>query len=205
MSKVTKVIDSFYNSNLGKKLANPKATVATAALIATVSNVSKDAVNCAYYTVQSLNNERIPEDQRKFVAALDLANGIMNVGVQIAMAFGLSDIITSVFDNKIAKARYYRADDKIIEEEFSKLTAEMKSKLSKEDFAKYFKKRVNNRTKASRLGFTVLFVNIAMQILTKRIITPLFATPMASYFKKGFEQAEAEKKSKEEHKLQASA
>ena len=105
MSKVTRVIDSFYNSWVGKKLANPKATVATAALIATVSNVSKDAVNCAYYTIQSLNNERIPEDQRKFVAALDLSNGIMNVGIQILMAFGLSDLITSIFDNKIAKLK----------------------------------------------------------------------------------------------------
>ena len=205
MSKVTKVIDSFYNSNIGKKLANPKATVATAALIATVSNVSKDAVNCAYYTVQSLNNERIPEDQRKFVAALDLANGIMNVGIQILTAFGLSDLITSFFDNKIAKARYFRADDKIIEEEFSKLTTEMKSKLPKEEFAKGYKKLVSNRTKISRTGFTVLAVNIMMQILTKRIITPLFATPMASYFKEGFEKAEAEKKAKEEHKVKVNA
>ena len=111
MSKVTKVIDSFYNSNIGKKLANPKATVATAAMIATVSNVSKDAVNCAYYTIQSLNNERIPEDQRKFVAALDLSNGIMNVGVQVLTAFGLSELITSIFDNKIAKTKYFKADD----------------------------------------------------------------------------------------------
>lgn len=205
MSKVTKVIDSFYNSNLGKKLANPKATVATAALIATVSNVSKDAVNCAYYTVQSLNNERIPEDQRKFVAALDLANGIMNVGVQIAMAFGLSDLITSVFDNKIAKAKYFKADENIIKEKFEGLTEELKAKTTKEEFAKGYKKLVSNRTKAARLGFTVLAVNIAMQILTKRIITPLFATPMASYFKEGFEKAEAESKAKKEHKVEVSA
>ena len=197
MSKVTKVIDSFYNSNIGKKLANPKATVATAAMIATVSNVSKDAVNCAYYTLQSLNNERIPEDQRKFVAALDLSNGIMNVGIQVLMAFGLSEWIASIFDNKIAKTKYFKADDDTIKQKFDSLTEELKKKTTKEEFAKGYKKLAENRAKVAKLGFTVLTVNIAMQILTKRIITPLFATPMASYFKEKFENAEAKKKEKE--------
>ena len=140
MSRVTKVIDSFYNSNIGKKLANPKATVATAALIATVSNVSKDAVNCAYYTVQSLNNERIPEDQRKFVAALDLSNGIMNVGVQIAMAFGLSTWVESVFDNKLAKSKDLSLKEEVIKEKVKNLPEELK-KLTNENktWFKYFK------------------------------------------------------------------
>ncbi len=205
MSKVTKVINSFYNSNIGKKLANPKATVATAALIATVSNVSKDAVNCAYYTLQSLNNERIPEDQRKFVAALDLANGIMNVGVQIAMAFGLSAWVESVFDNKIAKSKDFSLKEDVIKEKFAKLPEELKKKTTEAQFMKDYVQKMEGRIKLSKTGFTVLFVNIAMQILTKRIITPLFATPMASYFKKGFEQAEAEKKAKKEHNLQTNA
>ncbi len=205
MSKVTKVINSFYNSNIGKKLANPKATVATAALIATVSNVSKDAVNCAYYTLQSLNNERIPEDQRKFVAALDLANGIMNVGVQIAMAFGLSAWVESVFDNKIAKSKDFSLKEDVIKEKFAKLPEELKKKTTEAQFMKDYVQKMEGRIKLAKTGFTVLFVNIAMQILTKRIITPLFATPMASYFKKGFEQAEAEKKAKKEHNLQTNA
>ena len=205
MSKVTKVIDSFYNSNIGKKLANPKATVATAALIATVSNVSKDAVNCAYYTIQSLNNERIPEDQRKFVAALDLSNGIMNVGIQILMAFGLSELVTSIFDNKIAKSKDYSLKEDVIKEKFNKLPDELKKLTTESQFVKDYTKKMKPRIGLARTGFTVLFVNIAMQILTKRIITPLFATPMASYFKRGFEQAEAEKKAKSEHQLQTDA
>lgn len=205
MSKVMKVIDSLYNTNIGKKLANPKATVATAALIATVSNVSKDAVNCAYYTIQSLNNERIPEDQRKFVAALDLANGIMNVGVQVATAFGLSKWVESIFDDKFAKSKDFSTKEDVIKEKFKKLPEELKKLTSEKEFIKKETSRVVGRTNLARTGFTVLFVNIAMQILTKRIITPLFATPMASYFKRGFEKAEAEKKAKEEHKLTAAA
>ena len=201
MTKVTKVIDSFYNSNVGRKLANPAATAATAALIATVSNVSKDAVNCAYYTYQSLNNERIPESQRKFVAALDLSNGILNVGIQILMAFDISDMIIKLFDDKIAKHKDFLINDNIIEEKFNKLSQELKAKTSKDEFAKEYKKLIEGsegRLKLARTGFTVLAVNIAMQILTKRIITPLIATPMASGFKRKFEQKEAEKNGQKE-------
>lgn len=205
MSKVMKVIDSFYNTGMGKALANPKATVATAALIATVSNVSKDAVNCAYYTIQSLNNERIPEDQRKFVAALDLANGIMNVGVQVAMAFGLSKWVESIFDDKFAKSKDFSLDENVIREKYRNMPIELKKKTTEAQFIKDYIPKMKGRVGLARTGFTVLFVNIAMQILTKRIITPLFATPMASYFKRGFEKAEAEKKAKEEHKLTAAA
>lgn len=203
MSKVTKVIDAFYNSNIGKKLANPKATVVTAALIATVSNVSKDAVNCAYYTVQSLNNERIPEDQRKFVAALDLSNGIMNVGVQLATAFGLSAWVESIFDNKFAKTKDFSLKPEVLKEKFNSLPEELKVLTTEEEFIKKYTKKMEGRIKLAKTGFTVLCVNIAMQILTKRIITPLFATPLASVFKEKFEQAEANKK--QEHKLKTNA
>ena len=200
MTKVSKIIDSLYNSKIGEKLANPRATVATAAAIATVSNVSKDAVNCAYYTIQSLNNERIPEDQRKFVAALDLSNGILNVAIQILMSFGIANMITGLFDDKIAKSKVFSTKPEYIQEQFAKLPQELQKKTNLEEFAKEFTKRQKFNKGAARLGFTVLTVNIAMQILTKRIITPLIATPMASVFKKKFEEAEEKKNEQEQNK-----
>jgi len=206
MSKIAKVIGAFYSSDIGKKLANPKATVATAAMIATVSNVSKDAVNCAYYTIQSLNNERIPEDQRKFVAALDLSNGIMNVGVQLILSLGIAQAITSAFDKKIAKLKEFSTDEKVIKEAYESLSKELKNKATYEEFQKLYKHKVKGTTAATRLGFTILAVNIAMQIVTKRIITPLFATPMASVFKEQFEKAEEKKKQQQkEQKINKTA
>lgn len=193
MSGITKIINSFYNSNIGKKLANPAATAATATAIAAVSNVSKDAVNCAYYTIQSLNNERIPEDQRKFVAALDLSNGILNVFLQIAMAFGLTSGITAIFDNTFAKTKPFSTSEPFLKERYNALAKDLKASTTYENFAKGVKPILENRCKAARLGFSVLFANIAMQILTKRIITPLIATPMASGFKRKFEESEAKK------------
>ena len=71
------LIERFSSTRVGKFFGNPAANAAVA--IATVSNVTKDGVNCAYYVTQSLHNERIPEDQRKFVAGLDLANGILKL------------------------------------------------------------------------------------------------------------------------------
>ena len=196
MSKVTNIVDSFYSGKIGNKLANPAATAATAAAIATVSNVSKDAVNCAYYTIQSLNNDRIPESQRKFVGALDLSNGIINVLVQILMAFGIGNAITSIFDRTIAKTKPFSTAEPYMKKRFDALPQELKSTTTYENFVKGIKPKIEKNAKYARLGFTVLTVNIAMQILTKRIITPLIATPLASVFKKIFEDADAKKAQK---------
>ena len=193
MTMITKVIDSFYNGKMGKALANPKATAATAAIIATVSNVSKDAVNCAYYTTQSLNNERIPEEQRKFVAALDLSNGLLNVILQVVTSFGLANAITSIFDKIADKSKDFSVDEGVIKEKFNSLSKELKEKTNWEQFSKEYPQHIKARRNMARTGFTVLAVNIAMQILTKRILTPLIATPLATVFKNKFEEAEQKK------------
>ncbi len=125
--------------------------------------------------------------------------------IQILTAFGLSELVTSIFDNKIAKTKDFSTKEDVIKEKFKKLPEELKKLTSEKEFIKKEISRIVGRTNLARTGFTVLFVNIAMQILTKRIITPLVATPMASYFKEGFEKAEAEKKAKEEHKLKTNA
>lgn len=54
-----------------------------AAKVMVYSLVSKDFVNCAIYTYQSANNEKIPKEKRSFVASLDLINGILNVTGQL--------------------------------------------------------------------------------------------------------------------------
>lgn len=58
-----------------------------AAKMMVLSFITKDAVNCGLYTYQSATNEKIPEDKRGFVAALDFFNGILNVGGQMLSAW----------------------------------------------------------------------------------------------------------------------
>ena len=97
-----------FNSKPIKFLTNPKAAGA-AVMIATISNVTKDGVNCAYYVTQSLNNERIPEDQRKFVAGMDLANGILNVVLQSFIGTKIGGWAEKFFDKNMAP-KYFSED-----------------------------------------------------------------------------------------------
>ena len=175
------LIERFSSTRVGKFFGNPAANAAVA--IATVSNVTKDGVNCAYYVTQSLHNERIPEDQRKFVAGLDLANGILNVFLQLGISTALANTITATFDEKIAP----------------KFFTEAKYKEIYTDWATKFKpgellKKVNAEKAFARTGFCLLGTLMLMQVITKRIIVPLIATPLASIFKKGFEKKDADDK-----------
>lgn len=87
-SGINKVIESkWISKQLEQGLKDPAGT---AAKIMVISFITKDAVNCAMYTTQSLNNKKIPEDKRGFVAALDLIQGFINVGGQM-VAFYLLD------------------------------------------------------------------------------------------------------------------
>ena len=56
------------------------------------SVVAKDAVGCAMYVYQSLHNEKIPENRRGFVAALDLTNGGLMIASQLLLFFGMRKI-----------------------------------------------------------------------------------------------------------------
>ena len=113
-----KITNALLNSSLGKRLAKDNASARLTSRIVLASAVTKDAVGCLFYTYQSLNNKRIPEDQRKFVGALDFANGILNVGVQVLMAFGVEDAIMRLFDKKLAP-KYFS------EEELNKILKEL--------------------------------------------------------------------------------
>lgn len=92
VNKVTSGMNKIITSRPINKVleAGLKDPAGTAAKMMVLSFISKDAVNCAIYTYQSLNNEKIPEDKRGFVAALDLIQGFINVGGQF-LAFYIFD------------------------------------------------------------------------------------------------------------------
>ena len=69
-----------------------------AATIALWSTTTKDAVNCYYYTNQSLHNKKIPEENRKFVAAIDLSNGFLNVASQLTLGAYIKNKLPNAFD-----------------------------------------------------------------------------------------------------------
>lgn len=97
-----KMVDSKILETLIYKPAreNPVKFAGTMSL---VSALSKDAVNCYYYTKQSYNNKRIPEERRGFVAAIDLVNGILNIGIQLTVGSWIAKKTPDWFEKFIGK------------------------------------------------------------------------------------------------------
>lgn len=191
-----KIVNRILNTSFAKRVTPTTASAKLTSRIVLVSAVTKDIVNCAFYTYQSLNNKRIPEDQRKFVGAYDLANGVINVVIQIVMGLGAEQALISLFDKKIAP-KYFATDDKVIQKKFENLPKELKEK-GLENFKKEFLE-ISKRNKAiAKHGFTAVAVGVLLQIVTKRMISPFFATPAASQIKKGMEKHDAEQAMRKE-------
>ncbi len=179
MSIISKFANYAFNSKASKIASDPFRVGAAAATVAMVSATSKDAVNCYYYVTQSLKNEKIPEEKRKFVAALDLSNGILNIITQIAMGAPLLKRIDGFFDTKIAPK--YFDNNKVIQS--------LKSKVDDDIFETCLK----SQKSAAKAGLGIVATLVVTQIIAKRIIVPLLATPMASVIKKKMEEKSAAK------------
>lgn len=174
-----------------------------AASMIITSIVSKDAINCFLYTTQSLKNKKIPEEKRKFVAALDLMNGILMVFGQFAagklIEKGLTPKITSLFTgtlkNKLTGEEKLLNSTAILHNDsLKKLIAEM-SKGKNVDTTEVLK-QVTKKCKLPLVnGLGILIASIGTMALVKRTLVPLISTPLAGWFKGKFldEKKPAEK------------
>ncbi len=190
MSLGVKAVNWLSNSGLMKKLNKPSVAGAASA-IALASTTSKDIVSTYYYVTQSMNNKKIPEEKRSFVAALDLGNGIMNVITAFAIGLPMKGWMEKLFDKKIAN-KCFNAD---------KLRASAKEfveKAGKTFDEKKFMEALGARKGLARTGLCVLGTLVGSQVIGKRIITPLFATPMADTFEKIFKKDKGDKKPEKE-------
>ena len=93
---INSAVNKVSNSKFIEKLI-PERAGDMAEKKAIISTTTKDLVNCIYYTKQSLENEKIPEEKRKFVAGIDLANGIMNVSTQLLLGNFVKDNAEKVY------------------------------------------------------------------------------------------------------------
>lgn len=156
--------------------------------MALLSALTKDTVNCYYYVTQSLNNDKIPEDKRGFVASLDLMNGILNVGLQFTIGAWLDKKAPDFFHSLIGKRL-----DKLNTEKVAKAlepiinTTHPKEKINCEQIATYLRTRLlgpgGKATKWLNIGFTATIMLVATQVIVKRIFTPFIATPLAGWYK----------------------
>lgn len=176
--------------------------------MALLSALTKDAVNCYYYTTQSLNNEKIPEEKRGFVASLDLMNGILNVGLQFTLGKWIEKHSEGWFDKLLGK----QLNENKTSEISKKLESIIKSKnpqenISMEQISNYLKDKkvlgagAKGKYSWLKIGFSALVMLVGTQIICKRIFTPLLATPLAGTFKKKFLDKNKKTEAKPDEKM----
>ena len=152
------------------------------------SIVAKDGLGCYLYVTQSMNNKDIPDDKRKFVAALDLTNGLLMIGFQILMFFTVS--------NKVCQTKMF---DKVFGKMFNRPVKKLYQSIIKTkpghehlDDIKYSQDFNDFRGKVKDAfgGFTSL---IAATIVGKRMLVPFIATPLAGKVEKKMAQMSEKK------------
>ena len=142
--------------------------------IGVTSIVLKDGLGCYLYVKQSLNNDKIPEDKRKFVAALDLANGGLMIAMQLLMFFTISNkkVQEKIF-NKLFGKNFTRAADKALKAKLDQID-KLKGMTGRE-----FHKAREADKKGLKNAFNYLISLAAATLIAKRIIVPFIATPLA--------------------------
>lgn len=170
-----------FNTKLLKKMI-PDNPTAAAANLALISTVTKDALNCYYYTNQSYHNKEIPDNRRLFVSSIDVSNGIVNVAIPIAAAPIVKKYTPQLFERWFGKHFNAAAADRM----FDTLTKNG-VKCAKDTVHKLLTK---DARKLGEAGFGVIAVLVFSQIFCKRVVTPTLATPLADVIKKQFEKYE---------------
>ena len=141
------------------------------------SIVAKDGYGCYIYVKQNEKNKEIPEDKRKFLTGLDLANGLLMMGVQIATFFALTktNAFGKLFDKTVGK--------NFTAEKLNLVSQNVQKKLpqtSADEIAIVFDKVKRD----SSTAFNHLSSLVCTTMLAKRVAVPLIATPFADFYKK---------------------
>lgn len=192
MGKVAQVISNYTNKVVEYGLKKPLKKLSTAPGmgkvrkefcsdnmnfingIAISSIVLKDGVGCYMYVNQSLNNEKIPEDKRKFVAALDLANGGLMIAMQILLHMTISN---KLMQSKMFNGLYGKYFSRNVTKGYQAIlkNQDKYKNMTGREFHGAMDKINKNAVKA----FSNITSLVAATIIGKRIIVPFIATPLA--------------------------
>jgi hypothetical protein len=150
------------------------------------SIIAKDGLGCYLYVTQSLNNKDIPDDKRKFVASLDLTNGVLMIALQLLMFFTVSH---KVCQSKMFNKFFGKMFDRPIEKTYRAITKRnpLYQDVGDIKFKKEFMK-IRNNVKDAFGGLTSL---AAATIVGKRMLVPFIATPLAGKVEKKMNEREA--------------
>ena len=139
---------------LGKVLLNMSP-----AMFFATSLVAKDVVGCVMYTSTARANKQYTPEKRSDVSNYDLANGVINVGLQLLAIKPIEYFMEKVADAKFMKHFYNDLDAKLKGSDKKAVMAllENKEKLGK--------------------GSVALISVVLCQYVIKRFISPFFSMP----------------------------
>ena len=125
-----------------------------------VSLIAKDAVGCYLYVSQARRNKKFTPQQRADVANYDLANGVINIGLQLAAVKPIENLMTRVVDSKMMKKMYQNLDERLADTNNKTVISLLKNK-----------KRLTE-------GVVALFSVLICQYFIKRVVSPFFSVPV---------------------------
>lgn len=141
------------------KIWNGMVNLSATGKIAT-SLIMKDAVGCALYVSQARSNEKFTPPQRSDIANYDLANGLINIALQLAAVKPIENLMTKVVDSKLAKKMFANLDERLADTNDENVMKLLKNK-----------KRIVE-------GTVALFSVIICQYFIKRVVSPYFSVPV---------------------------
>lgn len=168
---------------LGEKFEKVPESALAAATVTSI--ILKDGIGCAMYVTQSLNNKKIPDEKRKFVAALDLTNGVLMIGAQIAMFLAMRKYSGPLFEKLFKKSfNNLSKGEAITRTRMNEALKDPNAVPRKSVVEKEFEK-----VRKDSLGLFKFVVDIAAAtIIGKRVIVPLIATPLAKKVEKKMDE-----------------
>ncbi len=166
-----------FDGNLEKALAT--------AVVGSI--IAKDGIGCAMYVTQSMNNKKIPDEKRKFVAALDLTNGLLMIVAQIGMFLAMRKYSGAIFNKLFDKSFNPIARSNNISRMRMWMGKKGETVLKKLGLEKIFDDKVQ---KGALDVFKFVLDTAAATIVGKRVIVPLIATPFASKVEKWLDKRE---------------
>ena len=124
-----------------------------------VSLIMKDAVGCVLYVTQARSNKQFTPQQRSDVANYDLANGVINIALQLLAVKPIENLMTKFVDSKMMGKMFNNLDERLADTNNKKVINLLKNK--------------KNLTS----GVVALFSVLICQYFIKRVVSPYFSVP----------------------------
>ncbi len=124
------------------------------------SLILKDAVGCYLYVSQARSNKKMTPQQRADVANYDLANGVINIGLQLLAVKPIEKLMKKFVDTKISKHFFAKLDERLADKNNNKAVMKL----------------LKNKAALTE-GTVALLSVIICQYFIKRCVSPFFSVP----------------------------